>query len=277
MSIYKKPKLIAADIDGTIANDAHVLSEHTREVYEELHRRGILLGIASGRPLEKWMIKKYEDWGLSFDFDFIIGLNGGQIWEKEEDRVESFSILKKETVKKICDIMSVFQGRLTLQVYKNGKVQCEKIDDLTEASAARNMFDLEVVPLEVMTMDDQLKLMYRGDEETIAEAAEYAKQFHCKEFHSFKTQTTMLEFQEPGADKGKTLKRYCEKHHISLEDVWAFGDMTNDNGLLETAGFGVCMKNGTPDTKAAADVITEYTNEEDGFARFIETYLFDKQ
>ena len=49
----------------------------------------------------------------------------------------------------------------------------------------------------------------------------------------------------------------------------SFGDMSNDNELLRTAGWGVCMKNGSSDAKASANDITEYTNNENGFAQYI--------
>ena len=53
----------------------------------------------------------------------------------------------------------------------------------------------------------------------------------------------------------------------------AFGDMSNDNPMLEAAGIGVAMANGAEDTKQCADFITECSNNEDGFAKFLQSYL----
>ena len=44
--------------------------------------------------------------------------------------------------------------------------------------------------------------------------------------------------------------------------------------MLELAGIGVCPKNGVQDTKASADYITLFTNNEDGFAKFAEKLLY---
>lgn len=52
----------------------------------------------------------------------------------------------------------------------------------------------------------------------------------------------------------------------------AFGDTTNDHTMLELSGVGVCLKNGSDDTKAIADIITDYPCDEDGWARFMEMY-----
>ena len=46
-------------------------------------------------------------------------------------------------------------------------------------------------------------------------------------------------------------------NNIALEDVAAFGDTTNDNDMIAISGTGVCMCNGSDDTKAIADFITE--------------------
>ena len=272
----KKPRLIVADVDGTLTNDDRIMSEYTKGIFERLHKEGYLLGIASGRPLEKWMIEKYDEWELSFRFDFIIGLNGGQIWLKEDDKVYDFSFLPKEAVARIAEIMKPYFDKVSMQVYNKGLLQSNRLDELTKDSIARNEMNIEIVPTEVITASKQSKIMFRGFEEDVAEASEYSKQFDCEEFHSFKTHPQMLEFQDPKASKGDTLKKYCELHNIDTEEVWAFGDMTNDISLLEASGRGVCMLNGTEDIKAIADDITEYDNNEDGFARYIDKHLFQE-
>ena len=63
----------------------------------------------------------------------------------------------------------------------------------------------------------------------------------------------------------------------SLDEIIAFGDTSNDNEMLEVAGLGVCMMNGSDDTKAIADVITEKPCEEDGWAHYMENEFFKKE
>lgn len=57
---------------------------------------------------------------------------------------------------------------------------------------------------------------------------------------------------------------------MDLKDVMAFGDTSNDNEMLKVAGCGVCMINGTDDTKACANAITTYDNDHDGLAIYLE-------
>jgi len=55
--------------------------------------------------------------------------------------------------------------------------------------------------------------------------------------------------------------------------VIAFGDEHNDLELLEYAGWGVAMANGTEQLKGVANDVTEQTNEEDGLANYLEKLL----
>ena len=269
----KLPEMIVADIDGTMVNDDHEMSDHTREVLIRLHEKGIILGLASGRPLEKSLLDRFYGYDLPFRFDFIIGLNGGQLWDKQSDEIEEHFPLSAESSAGIIEVMRPYMDRLTVHVYEDGCMWCTREDDLMKMSSLRNSMELKVVDASVIASMSNSKIMFRGDREVIEEAAEYAKQYDCEQFHSFRTQPIMLEFQDPRADKGTALKQYCEKRGIDPEDVWAFGDMSNDNSLLMTAGRGVCMINGSDDTKAAADEISEYSNDEDGFARYLESHI----
>jgi hydroxymethylpyrimidine pyrophosphatase-like HAD family hydrolase len=49
--------------------------------------------------------------------------------------------------------------------------------------------------------------------------------------------------------------------------VVSFGDGENDEEFLRYAGLGIAMKNARPLAKSAANLVLEWTNEEDGVAR----------
>lgn len=56
-------------------------------------------------------------------------------------------------------------------------------------------------------------------------------------------------------DKGQAVQRVCEHMHISVNDSIAFGDSMNDKDMLETAGYAVCMENGSDTLKEISDDI----------------------
>lgn len=85
----------------------------------------------------------------------------------------------------------------------------------------------------------------------------------------------ILEFVPAYADKGETVGVLTKKMGIKPENVIAFGDWDNDIGLLRSAGIGVCMANGTPAARAAADYVT-LSNEEGGIAHALERFVFQE-
>ena len=59
----------------------------------------------------------------------------------------------------------------------------------------------------------------------------------------------------------------------SMDDVIAFGDDNGDITMLQDAGIGVLMKNAKPELYGQCQAISEYTNNEDGVARFLQSYF----
>lgn len=270
---HQKVELIIADIDGTIVNDSHIMSQRTLECIERIHSKGILFGIASGRPIDFDSVDKFTNWNLSFPVDVIIGLNGGQIYIEKTKEFKETSVLKPEHIREIFKILGPFIDNFTVSIYRDKIMYCNRIDAKMEESSIRNKTILHLATLEELAQHSCGKIMFRGEPENVEEALAYVSKQSNKYFHFFKTQPSMMEAQDKFADKGKALYKYCEENGIDLKNVWAFGDTTNDNGLLRTAGLGICLKNGSEDTKACADVITELTNNEDGVADFIEKNL----
>lgn len=80
---------------------------------------------------------------------------------------------------------------------------------------------------------------------------------------------SVIEVVGPDTSKASALAFLCSHLGIGAAQVIAFGDNVNDLEMLEFAGLGVAMGNGTLDAKAAADVIAP-SNDEDGIAVVLE-------
>ena len=81
--MIEKMRILACDIDGTLCPKGELLMPLTKQSIIRLHNEGVLFGPASGRPVDKRILSKAEEWGLGFEFDFAIGMNGGELYEKE--------------------------------------------------------------------------------------------------------------------------------------------------------------------------------------------------
>lgn len=269
-----KPKLVIADIDGTLTVVQNPLPKLSVQAMKELHARGVQLGIASGRQVDTQMKSYPERWGLDFPFDVLIGMNGGQLYIEKTQTMHEYYKLSSRTLKEIIDMMAPLN--LNPFLYEGEGMLCQKVDDGVRASILRNgIAAREAKDVSELYAHDNAKILYRVDEEHMPAVFAYAKAHPSPDYRAFLTQTTMLEFEDPRVTKGMCLLEYCRISGIPASDVWAFGDMENDNELLKDAGWGVCLVNGSEETKAAADAVTEYPVTEDGFGHYMMDHLLN--
>ena len=271
------PALVVCDIDGTLTKNGTVYpSPYALKVIEGLHERKIFFGLASGRNSDN-LLSLTKEWMLSFEPQLLIGGNGSEYYDAIEGKNNVLYILSQEDVRYIITTMLKKYPDLNVSIYRDGMRMLRYEDEMAVNSKKRNKME-NVIVNDISQMWERpcFKVMFRVTEEVMRQIEPFAISISGDRFHAIKTQTTMLEFVHAKANKGDSLKRFCEAHGIDLKDVIAYGDMSNDNDLLLAAGTGVCMINGGEDTKRCADYITEKTNDEDGCAYDIDQYILKR-
>lgn len=266
-------KLLVADIDGTLVSEEREMMPVTRKVLNDLHKRGILLGIASGRPIGPALYSQKDEWNVDFDFDLWIGMNGGQLYDVSTGKKDYFYKLQPDTIKTCIELMEPFKSNPF--IYVGEDMLSLEVDEEMYSSMKRHNIQCTKVPKERLWAEPTDKILFRlksADEMPAAE--KFARAHPSDKYTAFKTQPTMLEFQDPRVNKGLGVQKYAENHGIRMENVLCCGDMSNDNGMLKTAGWSVCLKNGSDDTKACADTVTDYDNDHDGLGRYILDHVY---
>ena len=266
-------KLVLCDIDATLVNEKKELMPETKEALIQLHEKGIYFGIASGRPVDELKQNKVY-WNYPYDFDFVMGMNGAELFDGVHQKEYSYFKMKREWLKETIELMKSIDCNPF--VYWNGKIRCVRVDDMMKRSASTSHKELEVVPIEDLYAHENAKIMFRMKEEDMERAEKLVSLHPNPYYHGFKTQSTLLEFCDKRINKGYGLQKICELNDFGLENVVAFGDTTNDNDMIHLAGLGVCMKNGTKDTKALANDITEYDNNHDGLGIYLKKHILKK-
>lgn len=84
---------------------------------------------------------------------------------------------------------------------------------------------------------------------------------------------TILEVVPKGVQKAMAISVVAEAMQVNQKDIIAFGDEHNDVELLDYAGWGVAMKNGTEQLKSVANDVTTKTNDEEGMVDYLEELL----
>lgn len=259
-------RLVVADIDNTLVKKHDPLSPLAKEAIMKMHEKGIYFSLASGRSVEQLHALE-KDWGIKCEL--LIGMNGSEIYDGILDKTETLYYMKADWIRQAFEIMRPF--RYNAHVHIGDTSYISAIDENTMGSAkyvkGQNM---KVVEDESeFWQGDTIKIGFRVHAEDMPAIERRVAQYPSNDFIGGKTEFTMFEFWNKQANKGKILDLFCKRHDIDLAKVVAVGDMTNDISMLEVAGIGVCMINGSDDTKAVAKMITEKSCDEDGFAHFI--------
>lgn len=83
-----------------------------------------------------------------------------------------------------------------------------------------------------------------------------------------------IEIGPAGCQKGEAIRRLGELFGVPVENIMTLGDNENDMPMLEAAGVGVCMSNGTDGAKAAAKHVVDNADS-CGVARAIRRFVLD--
>lgn len=272
-------KVIAADIDGTLCMKGEDIMPLTRSALNELHDQGVLFGLATGRPVDSRVLSYAKRWNLGFEFDFAVGMNGGEMYDLKTNTTDKYYLLSKENIRKILAFLEPFDINAIVYVDGYEEVRCLKMDDFMTASKARNHSHVIVGGVDTLAEFDtgKLEVQFNGEiREEVLKVVEanqdpswimtqtYYDKHHCT-----------FEFQDPRINKGVGLEKYCERYGIDMQDVLAFGDQENDIGLMKSSGYGVCLSNGADLTKSYAKAVTEHDVLDDGVGYWLYDHVID--
>ncbi|MBQ0064827.1 MAG: HAD-IIB family hydrolase [Firmicutes bacterium] len=268
----KDVKLIICDIDNTLRSYPDPMSQFMINTMNEIHERGILFGLASGRPVDD-IIGSIQPWNLTFKPDVVIGMNGCEIWDEKDQTLTTTDLLDQQTLQEIMELM---KGIPTYpRIYQDGAIKGIPGDPMIDMSAKKVGRRVDTCDtIDEFWKEENAKIMFFCEPEHFEEVKEYCLAHQSEKYIAFQTGPILMEMCSPNATKGNGLKKYVEKYNIPLDLVMSFGDTSNDNSMLEIT-YGVCLLNGSEDTKAVAKEITEFTCKESGFAHYIHDHLFD--
>jgi hydroxymethylpyrimidine pyrophosphatase-like HAD family hydrolase len=90
------------------------------------------------------------------------------------------------------------------------------------------------------------------------------------------TSAKLLEVLPKGVTKVTGIQRLADSLKIGMCEVMAFGDYDNDIEMLNAAGLGVAVENGSAAAKASADLVID-SCEHNGPAKFLENLMRSDQ
>lgn len=278
-------KLIATDMDGTLLNAAHEVSQENIEAIQYAQSRGVTVTIATGRAFYE-ANDPIKPTGLKVPY---ICLNGAEVRDESFDIVHTSS-LNHELYQRIRNVL--VRENIYYQIYTNFGIYTEDPErdlaiylDIAKYSGQQPDVEkirqyinhrIEIGTLKVVNNYDNIEsvtgelimkvLAHDTDLDKIARVkAELSESSNLAVSSSSKGN---LEITHIDAQKGLALCAIAEKLGIDMKDTMAIGDNLNDKSMLDRAGIAVAMDNALPELKENATFVTA-SNEESGVAKAI--------
>lgn len=266
-------KAVAADIDMTLTTKGAELPEITVEAFRILHDHGVLLGLGTGREINDKLRTQGQDWGLGFEFDFVVGMNGGMVLDRFHPEMWTTELMSREEMKGILNYMMPLIDRYHISVNAEGGNNHNAMNIQGEllASARRHGFAFidKTGDVDGFCERETFKMLFRTEAVYEQEIRDWFLKKFSDSYQIIGTYPGTVEVMHKGIDKGSGLKRFADQNGIDMKNIIAFGDNENDNTMLRDAGWGVCLCDGSDGTKACADALTEYGCEAGGVGHYL--------
>ena len=265
-------KMIVLDMDDTLLTSDHTISPKTKEALLDAQARGYKVVLASGRPtFAMWDAARELE--LAKYGSYILSFNGASVIDCATNEEIFSSTLQPDTVAHLHDI-SEREG-IAIHTYVGNEIVTDRPNPYTDIEGElTGMPVVHVGDFKEAVTAPVVKCLMLADGDTLAPIETKLQEELAGKLAVARSKPFFLEFTEAGVTKGTSLAFLAAQLGIAQKEVIACGDGNNDLTMIEWAGLGVAMGNANTTVKGKADFITK-SNNEDGIAHVIETYMAD--
>lgn len=274
-------KLVCIDMDGTLLNKDHIVSDENKRALKEATKLGVNVAISTGRVFASARIYA-KITGIKAP---LICSNGSYIRAKDTDEIIFKSVLDKEALDKIYELIKKHNflayfdtpygiisdtkipdndshRKMNEWVSEEEKIKFYEVNDFKEAFS---QYSSDILKLIIIQTKNSTKI--EDAKEDIEKLKDYVDIVY--------SWNGCAEFMAKGTSKGNAVKILAKKLGIKKEEIMCIGDSRNDLSMFYEAGTTVVMGNAPDDIKEYADYITE-TNENSGVAKAIDKFILKK-
>ncbi|MDO1514169.1 HAD family hydrolase [Maribacter confluentis] len=256
-----KIKMVVTDMDGTLLNSDHTVSDQFFTLFEKLKSKGIVFVAASGRQYNSIVEKLHP-----IKDDIIVIAENGGFAKKQETELITTPLVKEhiskilKTLDQIPNIHAVLCGKYTAFTAGNSAKFTQKLKEYyTEFQILNNLKDVD---LEI------IKIAIYHFESSEAHIYPFVKHFE-KDLKVKVSGENWLDISSNNAHKGYALKKLMQNYNIKSDELIVFGDYNNDLEMLALSDYGFAMANAHPNVKKMANYTT-LSNDENGVEHILE-------
>lgn len=229
-------KIIISDLDGTLLNSEHKISDYSQKVIRRSTDRGTKFCIATGRhhlDAITYCNKLNDDIYLITSNGAIIhNSNGKLLYKKNLDIEVVMEILNSQIIEK--DVHISFY-------HDDGWILFKENPEL-ESTVIHNNFFPEIIDKDDLKNYKILKIIFNCNNRNALEKIEkyVSKKFSNQVEYCFSGRN-FFEINAYMVSKGNAMKILLNNESIKLSETIAFGDGLNDLDMLEKAGKSLIM------------------------------------
>lgn len=268
-------KVIGLDLDGTVFDDAKNISARTIAAIQAAAEKGVAVLPATGR----FLVGLPESFVGLAGVKYALTSNGAVVTELATGRRLVSRMLPDNTAAEIMRVLAGFTCMANAFIDGRGYASNALFPHLGEwygntglESYIRSFAHPDLSPLGIVQAHpgrvEKISAIFHDRAER-DRAAAALRALPCEVCSSF---SNNIEISAAGVDKGEGLLALARVLGYGPENVMACGDSSNDLAMIQKAGLGVAMANGSPAVREAADYIT-LSNNEDGVAAAIEKFV----
>lgn len=266
MSSYK---MICLDIDGTLLNSNHQISETVKETIKlVVSKQHIPIVLVSARMPKgiRFLQKELEIKApiICYSGALILDEKGKQL---STERIDS-AYLKE--IYRVTDALNIH-----ISLYKDDQWYVESMDAWAKQESKITNIKPKVISfvtlLELWEKEGNgpNKILCMAKPKQIIQLKETLK---IEALNIYPSKETYLEIMPKQASKTSAIQVLERKFGVQQSEIIAIGDNHNDIDMLKYAGLGVAMGNAPETVKQHAKEIT-LTNDEDGVAAALLKYV----
>ncbi|WP_347862351.1 Cof-type HAD-IIB family hydrolase [Salimicrobium sp. PL1-032A] len=274
-------KAIALDMDGTILDDDHRISEELITCISELQKKGYYIFLATGRTIsdiEGVLARELEPDGMAAA-NGMTAVAKGEVLADEvlDERIVRDLIEENRKHRLYYEIHTKAGERLGFredEVFLIEELEGPMPETVKEHewNSRQKVWESHVSIEEEIDLSQVLKVYYFTKDQEKLENWKAALGSKKEAFATSSSSEHNVEVMKEGISKASALELLLKHYGVEADDLMAIGDGGNDIPMLELAGRPVVMQNAPEELKDQFPEVTEYSNTENGVFKFLNNF-----
>ncbi len=250
--------LIISDLDGTLINSQHFISQENLDAISFFIKNGGSFAIATGRSKDN--IRPYIE-NLTLNGPCIL-YNGGGIYNFQEERFLATELMDKSLVEEYIIYCMKNYKNMVVEIFTPDMLYIITPEHILDPYVEREKQVYLRTTLDEVMKKDWIKVLIYDSPESLQKAQSMLKDYNfLDKVDSFFSQVFYLELIKKGISKGAALERLKNSNQYSDKTIIAVGDYDNDVEMISSADVGIAVSNARECVKDVADIVTVSNDE----------------